>query len=422
MNVHRPSRLAVHGYRRTDLRTQFALPACAALVFVALGQAAVGCPFCVSLKPTLTQRREAASVVVLGEFRERDGKQAVFRLHQFLQGQSLLSEGKGTGAKETGENLRVTTDAEFKPGALVLLFGEAPKVEGASPKSVAEKAPPAKAAGKPELSWSHIGVNELSFAYVARAPSSRKAPAERLRYFARYLEHDDALMAEDAYQEFGHTPFDKVAEVAEAFDQAKLRRWLGDEHLPDYRKGLYGVALGLAKSAEDRKANEELMRKLIDEQSEDFIAGFDGVLGGYLLLAGDRGLKHLEERYLANPKSADGHVRHTLTALRFYHEYGREISRPRLRQALRLLLDRPEFAAPAIVDLARWQDWESLDRIAGLYGQKQYEAPGIKRAIVGYLLVCPGEPAAKHLDRLRRTDPKTVADAEKSISLFGGNR
>ncbi len=205
--------------------------------------------------------------------------------------------------------------------------------------------------------WSHVSVSDLSFAYVARAPSSRKDTPERLRYFARYLEHDDDVVAEDAYQEFGHSPFDKVAEAADELDQAKLRAWLSDENVRDYRKGFYGVALGLAKSADDRKANQELIRKAIDEQSQDFIAGFDGVLGGYLLLAGERGLKHLEERYLGNPKSADGHVRHTLSALRFCHEYGRDIPRERLSRSLRLLLDRPEFAAPAIVDLARWQDW-----------------------------------------------------------------
>src|SRR5439155_18841693 len=106
-----------------------------------------------------------------------------------------------------------------------------------------------------QLRWSPVSVNELSFAYVARAPSSRKDSAERLKYFARYLEHDDPLIAEDAYQEFGHMPFDKVAEVADRLDQGKLRKWLADENVRDYRKGFYGVALGLAKSAEDRKAN-----------------------------------------------------------------------------------------------------------------------------------------------------------------------
>jgi hypothetical protein len=379
---------------------------------------AAACPFCLGIKPTLTQRREAAEVAVLGEFVERDGKQSVFRLHQFLHGQSLVGEV---------ERLRIASDEEWKPGALVLLLGNGlPEKAKAAEKPGADKPTVKVVAKQPtkigDLSWSPVGVSELGFAYVARAPSLRKDAAERLRYFAKYLEHDDPLLAEDAYQEFGHAPYDKVAEAADALDHAKLRSWLADSKVRDYRKGFFGVALGLAKSADDRRANAELARKLIEEQSDDFVAGFDGVLGGYLLLAGDKGLKHLEDRYLANPKSADGHVRHVLKALRFYYEEGRGISRDRLRAAMRLLLDRPEFAAAALVDLARWEDWASLDRVAGLYGRKDYDTPAVKRSIVGFLLACPSDAAAKHLDRLRRADPKTVADAEKSISLFGGSR
>jgi hypothetical protein len=404
---------------------------------LALASRALACPFCTALKPTLSQRREAAAVVVLGEFVAQDGKQAAFRLHQFLQGQPLLADVKVAG-EGGSDRLRIALEgeAEFKTGALVVLFGDAATDHKTPTQRAGEREPAAPreklttdaksktdaAAKSVKLSWSHVSVSELGFAYLARAPSLRKDTAERLRYFARYLEHDDPLIAEDAYQEFGHAAFDEVAKAADALDHAKLRQWLADEGVRDYRKGFYGVALGLAKSDADRKANGELIRKLIDEQSDDFVAGFDGLLGGYLLLAGEAGLKHLEERYLANPKSADGHVRHAISALRFYAEYGREIPRTRLRNALRRLLDRPEFAATAIVDLARWQDWESLEPIAGLYGQKAYDTLTIKRAIVGYLLVCPGEMAAKHLDALRRSDPKTVADAEKSLSLFGGNR
>src|SRR4029453_11005640 len=87
------------GCRRTHPRARWATYA--ALVLLVFARAAAACPFCMSLKPTLTQRREAASVVVLGELLERDGKQAVFRLHQVLQGQSFLTDAKGAEAKET---------------------------------------------------------------------------------------------------------------------------------------------------------------------------------------------------------------------------------------------------------------------------------------------------------------------------------
>jgi hypothetical protein len=111
-----------------------------------------------------------------------------------------------------------------------------------------------------------------------------------------------------------------------------------------------------------------------------------------------------------------------MTALRFYHQYGREISADRLRQSLRQLLDRPQFAAMVIADLARWQDWEAIDKIAGLFDQPGFAEPATDRAIVGYLRTVPGDDGASTLARLRRLAPKRVADAEKALAAFGRQR
>src|SRR4029077_62952 len=81
----------------------------------AVSQTAAACPFCASLQPTLIQRREAAAVAVLGEFVERDGKQSVFRLHQFLQGKPHLVDAKLIRGDADGEELRITSDSEHKP-------------------------------------------------------------------------------------------------------------------------------------------------------------------------------------------------------------------------------------------------------------------------------------------------------------------
>ena len=45
------------------------------------------------------------------------------------------------------------------------------------------------------------------------------------------------------------------------------------------------------------------------------LAGFDGLLGGYLLLTGPKGLELLDSRYFANPKAAIGDVEHAMRAL-----------------------------------------------------------------------------------------------------------
>jgi len=106
-------------------------------------------------------------------------------------------------------------------------------------------------------------------------------------------------------------------------------------------------------------------------------------------------------------------------ALRFYYEFGREIPARRLQAAVSRLLARPEFAAAAINDLARWQDWGALESIAGLYALDAKCAPSTRHAIVGYLLACPEPASARALARLRELDPKGVAAAEQIVSQTG---
>jgi len=156
--------------------------------------------------------------------------------------------------------------------------------------------------------------------------------------------------------------------------------------------------------------------------ANDFRAGFDGILAGYLLLAGKPGLELIESRYLANPKAADGDVRHALKAVRFYHDYGKEIDSARLAAAVVHVLDRPEFAAEAITDLSRWQDWSILGQVAGYYQRKEYADPTTRHAIVAYLKQCPKAEAAEQLDHLRQFDPQGVAEAEKYLSIFSGGK
>jgi hypothetical protein len=266
------------------------------------------------------------------------------------------------------------------------------------------------------LSWHAVTVNEISYGYFARIPSLKAPTIERLGYFIPFLEHTDPRVAEDAYLEFGHAPFDEVARVADRLPMARIRAWLSDAKVPQARKGFYGLVLGLAVDQEARRANRELLGQMIAQPEDDFRGGFDGVLGGYLLLAGSEGLTAVEARYLANTSAADGDVRHAQTALRFYWEYGHEIPRQRISQAMRRLLARGEFAESAITDLARWKDWSNVDEIAALYARPGFSQPGTRRAVVGYLLVCPEPAAATALERLRKLDPQGVAAAEDVLS------
>jgi hypothetical protein len=351
----------------------------------------------VALEPTLAQKSEAARASLIGEVitTAKTGS-ATLKVHRVLNGQKYLA-GK--------------SDIEIKladvppPGTLVVLFGDGGD-------------------GDPlgKLSWTWLKLDEASYAYIARLPSlsSPTMPqSERLAYFARFLEHSDPLLAHDAYLEFAHASFADVEATRDKLPVARLREWISDERVRPERKGFFALALGLTRNPAERAANAELLKKLIVEPEDDFRAGFDGIIGGYLLLAGEPGLELIESRYLANPGARDGDVRHAVLAVRFYYEFGRDIPRERLCQAVRNLLARPEFAAAAITDLARWQDWQPLAQIVALYENKAYAEPGIRRAIVGYLLTCPESAASTALARLRAADPKGVAAAEQAILRAG---
>jgi hypothetical protein len=365
--------------------------ACAALVLVGTARVSLGCPFCTALGPTLSQLREQAVVVALAEVEDsKDAKLTRVRLHRVLAGGELL-HGK--------QSIEIPLEIPGRPGSLLLVFGNG----GA-------------AARLGELAWNAVGVNETSYSYFARAPTLKTPVVERLRYFGPFLEHREPLIAEDAYLEFGHAGFDQVAAAAETLPKSRLRAWLTDPNVPAGRKGFYGLALGLGDQGTELAANAEFLRQLILAPEDDFRAGFDGILGGYLLLAATPGLELVEQLYLANPRAADGDVRHALTALRFYYEDGRAIPRERLQRALRCLLARPEFSAAAITDLARWQDWGAQEQIAALYASPGYGQAEIRRAIVGYLLTCPETSAAKALARLRKVDSAGVAAAERSLA------
>ncbi len=288
-------------------------------------------------------------VAALGELREKRPGVRVFRALHVLKGADRVA---------VGDTLSVPTNdgADLKPGAFAILLAE-------------------QAAGG-ALDWSLIHTNELEYAYLVRAPSLRTKTAARLRYFAKYLENRDPVIAEDAYLEFAHAPYDQVADVADALDSAKLRQWLLDEAVPESHKGFYGLALGLAGGASARETNAKFLRDKIESSADDFAAGFDGVLGGYLMLTNEAGLKFLEDRFLSNPRAKPGHVRHALTALRFYHEFGHGIPPAKLAAAMQILIGNRALAAQAITELGRWKAWDALPDVLGLYDKQGYDCAG----------------------------------------------
>ena len=378
------------------------------LSLLALGAAqAVCCPFCSAPSLTLCEQLNMSDAAVLVQW--ESGKPAD-REKGFL-GNTEYSVLKvvhdSSGTLKPGGKVNIDRYRASKSGDMFLLLGT---------KTT-------------ELEWgSPLEVTETSFNYITQAPSKETPAAKRLAYFVKFLEFSDQIVADDAYGEFANAQYKDIVSVKDQFPREKLREWLANPQTVTSRLGLYGLMLGLSGTQED---GEYLKGRLL-EPVEGFRLGVDGMMGGYLLLAGEKALTTLEDAKLRNKKAAFSETYATMNALRFMWTYGdNHISKDRLRQSMRIILDRPELADLVIVDLGRWEDWSVADRLMELYGSAGYDIPSTKRAIVRFYLTAEAtkpkdEKAAlpahvvtaqKHLKKLRETDPETVHSAEEFFYL-----
>jgi len=361
------------------------------------------CPFCGQAQMTLSEQLAASDAAVLVEWlsgvkdtAEKPGS-TTYQIKQVVKGPKTAKKDQ----KITLDRFRVA-----KPGELFFVLGtdigEGKGVEWGSP----------------------LEVSETSFNYMAQAPSPEAPPGKRLAYFLKFLEFSDPIISNDAFAEFANAQYKDVEQLAPQLPREQIRKWIGNPETQATRLGLYGMMIGLCGD----EADAALLEKRILVKTDEFRLGIDGLMGGYLLIRKDKGLDVLDEHKLKDKKIPFSETFAAMQALRFMWTYGTgRIAPERLRQSMRILLDRPEMADLVIADLSRWKDWSIQDKLMGMYGDGVFDVPSIKRAIVRYMLVSSkdlsnsgGAQVPEHvtkgqklLDDLRKRDPKTVSEAER---------
>ena len=354
---------------------------------------AVACPFCGVVGRSLADRRDTAQAFAVGEAAAPPANDAAgFAAQRFRIDQVLRGDENMVGTV-------VSARVEGPVAGTALLFS----------------------AGDPER-WTAIPANEPVLGHAVAAPPMSAPEAERLRWFARRLEHPEAAIAADAFTEFGLAPFEAVRAAADAFDPRLLRGWLLEPAIDQRRRGFYGLALGIvaSRSADpvEAAACRDALRRAIEAPADDFRAGFDGLLAGLLVAEGPRGLDWLEGRGLFGRSARPVDQRHLLSALRFaWESLADSIPRHRVEAATAKLLSSPVVAADATIDLARYRSWEAVDDVARLWDELGADDPLVRRAVAGYLSACPQPAAREQLDRIRRTSPVLLEQAIKAATL-----
>jgi hypothetical protein len=373
------------------------------------------CPFCDAPSLTMSEQVDQSGHLLLGEWVGGDkptNKTAGASRFKIVK----VAKSKDDAFK-VGEEIELPQFVSGKESALYILMGPETKL----------------------IDWhTPSEATDASWKYLSSLPvleTEQAKQIERLAFFLDYLQSPELMVSNDAYAEFASAPYEVIKPLADRMPREKLREWVSDPETPVTRMGLYGLLLGLCGKEEDAAA----MKAKILMPDSDFRLGIEGVMSGYLMIAGEEGLKVLEEKKMKAKTyvNKDGEevklpfseTYATMQSLRFMWTYEPDrIAKDRLKLSMRTLLPRPELADLVIADLARWEDWGVQDELLAMYDNEEFDIPSIKRAIVRYFFYCSEDKeegsedipeyaiaAAEHLKMLEEKDPKTVKNAKRFL-------
>lgn len=353
---------------------------------------AAACPFCSSVALTFAEEMDQNDVAVVAMLvgkasKDENDHTAVFDVVDVLKGEKLLDGPARINALYFGKQ---------GPGTLFLLMGTH---EG-------------------KVNWgSPVSLTERSAAYIRKLPSLPASGPERLAFFQDYLEDSEELLARDAFDELARASYDDVKALKSRMNREKILGWIQNPDVPPSRRRGYLTLLGVCGKPEDA----ETIKKMLTTPTEEPRTGVDAAVACYLTLTGEKGLPFVEEMYIANKEAEYTDTFSAIMALRFHGQNESIIPRERLVKTMRLLLDRPDVVDLVIPDLARWQDWESMDRLVELFKSADKKTSWVRIPVVQYLMACPLPKAKEKLNELKEIDPESVRRGMLFLPLGGGN-
>ena len=407
----------------------------------------LACPFCLSPPQTLAEQIARADITLIAElvrFRVYDGgsrPESTLRIREFLHGESIAGTRRELAI---GQAIVIAAEATGNPGDLFLMYGTLPEnsaqlasstfavddsAKNANTSTVNEsslntvvtadlKIAPLDLSGGdiqktsliiPEwISWNEtMDITSHTVGYMKHMPARNYPQKKRLEYFVPFLEHTEAMIAIDAWAEFGNSSYEDVIAIRSLLPRDKLRDWIADPQMSPERLGLYGMMLGLCGTAEDSEFLLSQMRE--KNQKPDTAAepspmrfrfGAEGLMGGYLLLTGEPGLDQLEKTLLVPADVPDTACHALIQALQFMWSYEKDIISPdRICKTMRMMLNRESMREIAITNLSRWEDWSTLPLLTQMFNGECSGDRSTQRAIIQFAQTCMKNPAANSGDQ-----------------------
>jgi hypothetical protein len=371
----------------------------AGIAFFAYAFTTQACPFCEEKGLTLVGQFEEAQFVLFGHFTNAkitnnglDQGESDFEIERVLKSHETI-KGK---TKLTLP--RYITDSKTK----FIIFCDVYK----------GKIDPYK--GMPVVNDSEM-VRYLSGVLEHKA----KSQPERLRYAFDFLNSPETEVAMDAYREFAKADYKDYKDIAKKLPAETIAGWLQDPKTPPFRYGLYASLLGHCGN----EKHATLLREMIDDPEKRKGSGLHGLMASYVMLKPKEGWAMLTETVQSKDKPFL--VRYSgLQTMRFIWENRTDLldkdeaaAKNMIVKGVAGVLQVTDMADFAVEDLRKWQRWEFADQIIGLYGQKNYNTPIIRKSILRYALQCPNPSAKMFVAAQTKRDAEWVSETRELLEL-----
>ncbi len=375
------------------LKTRFAaqLAGLASLVLggLVVSPAAIACPFCNAQTKTFSDDLASSDAVVIAKFVKGPAKPDADVSESTFEVVKALKGGEHLGKRRT---IKLLYFGNHPAGTKFLVFGVDPK----------------------HLQWSTPNaVSDRTVEYVTKLMKLPEKGPERLDFFQNYLEDEESILATDAYEVFARAPYAEVKQLGDRMHHDQLVAWIKNREVPSSRRRLYLTMLGICGRPDDVPDLEAMIRST-DRQVR---TALDAMVACYLILKGPEGMPLIEELFLKNQDAEYTDTYAAIMALRFLGQETNVVPKPRLLEALRYMLDRPQLADLVIPDLARWQDWSPMAKLVDLFKNADEESSWVRVPVINYLRACPKPEAKTYLDELAKIDPESVKRANSFFPL-----
>lgn len=214
--------------------------------------------------------------------------------------------------------------------------------------------------------------------------------ARRTKFFLRYLHHADPLLDRAAAAEIANAPYSALKAVKEGLSHDKIRGKVDEYQAGEDQRALYYTLLGICGNEDDRALINERVDSLWRSGGSKNLAA---MLTAKLELEGESAVDEIETRYFRDRSRTLPEIEAAVLALRVHGDADDAISRDRVIAAYHTFFDdREPLIFYIAADLARWEDWDSKERLVEIAEARGDDLPEIRRQVEAYLKCYSNSP------------------------------